>query len=171
MEALQHHDRTNTPSSPSLALCLSSCQVTTARSVSGTWRARRASRSSPLTARSLRSRSTTWHSTLPSATSAVRALTRSLRSSYDLEVFSAADCRAQRTSGVMEGRCWDGKGRSLSPPLSLDDEAVTRICPIFVPLPPPSDLGWPGSWNKHTSACDDEWNRKWQKWKLELSVH
>lgn len=59
-------------------------QVTTAPSVFGTWRVRRAFRSSQLTGRSLTSRSTMWRSTPLSATSAAPEPTPSPKSSYDL---------------------------------------------------------------------------------------
>lgn len=59
-------------------------QVTTAPCVCGTWRARRASRSSPPTGRSSTSPFTTWRFTPPSATSAAREPTPSPKSSYDL---------------------------------------------------------------------------------------
>lgn len=59
-------------------------QVTTAPCVSGTWRARRVFRSSPLTGRSSTSPSTTWRFTPPSATSAAREQTPSPKCSYDL---------------------------------------------------------------------------------------
>lgn len=59
-------------------------QVTTAPCVCGTWRARRASRSSPLTGRSSTSPFTTWRFIPPSATSAAREPTPSPKSSYDL---------------------------------------------------------------------------------------
>ena len=130
---------------PSHWLSVSSRQVTTARSVCGTWRARHASRSSPLTVRSSRSRYTTWRSTQPSATSAAPGPTRSLRSSYDLKPPAAAR-RAQRTGGIrLRLRV---RMRKQKTELILKD--LSNIRPT--PPPDPSDLGWPGSRNKHTSG-------------------
>lgn len=88
-------------------------QVTTARCVCGTWRARRASRSSRLTGRSSTSPSTTWRSTPPSATSAAREPTPSPKSSYDLrpptKTASTNSCAVRPEHGPRTGQ--EGRGR------------------------------------------------------------
>lgn len=94
-------------------LTLSPPQVTTAPSVSGTWRVKPASRSSRLTGRSLRSPSTTWRSTPLKATSPAPGQTLSLRCSYDAELrVLPQPCPLTRTP-IIRDQQRHGRGRAF----------------------------------------------------------
>lgn len=106
-------------------------QVTTAQSVCGTWIVKPASRSSRPTERSSRSRSTTWRSTRPNATSPAPGRTLSPKCLYDVELRVSLQPRSPHDQGPTETR--EGKDRPawfqsrLSPPAGFLSRLVDYV--------------------------------------------
>lgn len=111
--------------------CLSSRQVTTARSVCGTWRVKPASRSSRLTERSLRNRSTMWRSIRQNATLLVLEQTLSPRCLYDAELRLPPQPRSLTHLPVIRDQWRHSRGRTFrqgSNPTSPSPLVSCRTC-------------------------------------------